>query len=157
MVAKPGSALSSLSCVSICCYRLNTAISCTCLALQMSEGRVVAVGPGRRGLTGDIIPVSVKAGDTVLLPEFGGTNVKLDGGNECALPQPEVLADFAHPPSASTGFEPAPACFVCARQGCCVSRALATCPGLGRPGPYCLPVTPNFSHVACHDNHFVCF
>lgn len=73
-------------------------MSCACLAVQMSEGRVVAVGPGRRGLNGDIIPVSVKAGDTVLLPEFGGTNVKLDGGNECALPEPEVLADFARPP-----------------------------------------------------------
>ena len=45
---------------------------------------MVAVGPGRRSLNGDVIPVSVKAGDTVLLPEFGGTIVKLDSGSECA-------------------------------------------------------------------------
>ena len=66
----------------------GTARSCACLtrgrAVQMSEGRVVAVGPGRRSLNGDVIPVSVKAGDTVLLPEFGGTTVKLDSSSECA-------------------------------------------------------------------------
>jgi co-chaperonin GroES (HSP10) len=47
---------------------------------QMSEGRVVATGPGRRSLQdGAQIPVSVKEGDKVLLPEYGGTVVKLDG------------------------------------------------------------------------------
>ena len=46
----------------------------------MSEGRVVATGPGRRSLQdGAQIPVSVKEGDKVLLPEYGGTVVKLDG------------------------------------------------------------------------------
>jgi len=50
-------------------------------SLQMNEGAVIAVGPGRRSLTGDLIPVGVKAGDKVLLPEFGGVPVKLgDGG-----------------------------------------------------------------------------
>jgi chaperonin GroES len=39
---------------------------------------VVAVGPGRRTTTGDLIPVAVKEGDKVLLPEYGGTPVKLD-------------------------------------------------------------------------------
>ncbi len=59
----------------------------------MSEGRVVAVGPGRRSLNGDIIPVAVKEGDTVLLPEYGGTTVKLDSGNECA---PGLCLSCAH-------------------------------------------------------------
>lgn len=62
-----------------------------CLRPQMSEGRVVAVGPGRRSLNGDIIPVAVKEGDTVLLPEYGGTTVKLDSGNECAIFTPVVV------------------------------------------------------------------
>jgi len=35
------------------------------------------VGPGLRDKQGQIIPVSVKEGDTVLLPEYGGTSVKL--------------------------------------------------------------------------------
>lgn len=45
----------------------------------MSEGVVVATGPGRRNLqNGDIIPVSVSEGQKVLLPEYGGTPVKLE-------------------------------------------------------------------------------
>ena len=43
----------------------------------MNQGTVVAVGPGRRGMNGDIIPVGVKEGQKVLLPEYGGVQVKL--------------------------------------------------------------------------------
>lgn len=43
----------------------------------MNEGVVLATGPGRRAMDGSIIPVSVKEGDKVLLPEFGGITVKL--------------------------------------------------------------------------------
>lgn len=39
---------------------------------------MLAVGPGRRTTTGDIVPVAVKEGDKVLLPEYGGTPVKLE-------------------------------------------------------------------------------
>eukprot|EP00775_Hariotina_reticulata_P011327 gene11327-11477_t len=45
---------------------------------KVNEGVVVAVGPGRRNKDGDLIPVSVKEGDKVLLPEYGGSLVKLD-------------------------------------------------------------------------------
>jgi len=38
---------------------------------------VVAVGPGRRNMQGDIIPPSVKEGDKVLLPEYGGNAIKM--------------------------------------------------------------------------------
>lgn len=44
---------------------------------QVNEGVVVAVGPGRRNKDGEVIPVSVKAGDKVLLPEYGGNLIKL--------------------------------------------------------------------------------
>ncbi len=37
----------------------------------------MAVGPGERDRDGKLIPVSLKEGDTVLLPEYGGTEVKL--------------------------------------------------------------------------------
>lgn len=46
--------------------------------LQVNSAVVVAVGPGRRTNSGDLIPVSVKEGDNVLLPEYGGTGVKLE-------------------------------------------------------------------------------
>jgi chaperonin GroES len=45
---------------------------------QVNEGLVVAVGPGRRTSSGEIIPPSVKEGDKVLLPEYGGHMLKLD-------------------------------------------------------------------------------
>lgn len=45
---------------------------------QINQGTVLAVGPGRRSTSGDLIPVSVKEGDKVLLPEYGGTTVNLD-------------------------------------------------------------------------------
>jgi co-chaperonin GroES (HSP10) len=50
--------------------------------LQVNQGTVLAVGPGRRSTTGELIPVAVKEGDKVLLPEYGGTQVKLDDKEE---------------------------------------------------------------------------
>lgn len=45
---------------------------------QVNQGTVVAVGPGRRTTSGELVAPAVKAGDKVLLPEYGGTQVKLD-------------------------------------------------------------------------------
>ncbi|KAI3685173.1 hypothetical protein L6452_34409 [Arctium lappa] len=44
---------------------------------KLNSGKVIAVGPGTRDKSGNTIPVSVNEGDTVLLPEYGGTEVKL--------------------------------------------------------------------------------
>ncbi|KAG6493302.1 10 kDa chaperonin, mitochondrial-like [Zingiber officinale] len=44
---------------------------------KLNSGKVVAVGPGTRDRDGKLIPVTVKEGDTVLLPEYGGMEVKL--------------------------------------------------------------------------------
>ncbi len=48
---------------------------------QLNFGIVVAVGPGRVLDNGTVRPVSVKEGETVLLPEYGGSKVTL-GDNE---------------------------------------------------------------------------
>ncbi|KAE9613640.1 hypothetical protein Lal_00015956 [Lupinus albus] len=45
---------------------------------QLNSGKVIAVGPGARDKAGNLIPVSVKEGDTVLLPEYGGSQIKLN-------------------------------------------------------------------------------
>lgn len=45
---------------------------------QLNSGKVLAVGPGIHSNDGKLVPVTVKEGDTVLLPEYGGTEVKLD-------------------------------------------------------------------------------
>eukprot|EP00249_Psilotum_nudum_P007517 c20619_g1_i1 orf=183-485(+) len=44
---------------------------------KLTAGKVIATGSGGRTADGTTIPVSVKEGDTVLLPEYGGTQVKL--------------------------------------------------------------------------------
>jgi chaperonin GroES len=41
-------------------------------------GQVVAVGPGDRDDKGSLMPVSVKVGDYVLLPEYQGSRVQLE-------------------------------------------------------------------------------
>ena len=42
------------------------------------EGKVVAVGTGKLDDDGKKIPFNVKKGDTVLMPKYGGTEVKID-------------------------------------------------------------------------------
>ncbi|XP_010460086.1 PREDICTED: 10 kDa chaperonin, mitochondrial [Camelina sativa] len=62
---------------------------------QLNSGKVIAVGPGARDRTGNLIPVSVKEGDNVLLPEFGGTQVKL-GEKEFLLYRDEDIMATLH-------------------------------------------------------------
>ncbi|HET8620837.1 MAG TPA: co-chaperone GroES, partial [Acidimicrobiales bacterium] len=50
------------------------------------QGEVIAVGPGKRSeQTGDIIPVGVSVGDTVLYSKYGGTEVTVDGDDVLVL------------------------------------------------------------------------
>merc|ERR1712086_997123 len=49
---------------------------------EVSWGTVVAVGPGRKDEKGTLIPMSVKVGDDVLLPAYGGSTVKLSDAKE---------------------------------------------------------------------------
>ena len=46
---------------------------------KLNEAEVVAVGPGFVGRDGKRVPVDLKAGDKVLLPEYGGQTVKAPG------------------------------------------------------------------------------
>ena len=46
---------------------------------KQNEGVVVAVGPGARSEAGATIPMVVTVGDKVLLPEFGGSKIEVDG------------------------------------------------------------------------------
>lgn len=61
----------------------------------MNEGEVVAVGPGATTKEGKLLPMYVKVGDRVLLPEYGGHLVKL-GEEELHLYRDEdLLGKFA--------------------------------------------------------------
>ena len=57
------------------------------------QGEVLAVGPGKRSETsGELIPVDIKVGDTVLYSKYGGTEVKYQGEEYLILSARDVLA-----------------------------------------------------------------
>lgn len=56
------------------------------------EGKVIAVGPGKRGDDGEYIPLPVKVGDIVIYTEFGGNEVKIDGKKYLIVDESSLLA-----------------------------------------------------------------
>jgi chaperonin GroES len=57
------------------------------------QGEVLAVGPGKRSdQTGEIIPVDVNVGDTVVYSKYGGTEINSDGEDVLVLSARDVLA-----------------------------------------------------------------
>jgi chaperonin GroES len=56
------------------------------------EGEVLAVGPGRRADTGELIPLDLSVGDTVIYSKYGGTEITLDGEDLLILNGRDVLA-----------------------------------------------------------------
>ena len=55
-----------------------------------NDAEIVAVGPGAKNNDGNLIAMSVSVGDKVLLPEFGGTEIKL-GDDTFHLFRSEIL------------------------------------------------------------------
>jgi len=58
---------------------------------RANEAVVMAVGPGRRTVSGELVPLDVKSGDTVLLPEFGGEPVKMGEKEYHLFREDEIL------------------------------------------------------------------
>lgn len=57
------------------------------------QGEVLAVGPGKRSEhTGQLVPVGVSAGDTVVYSRYGGTEITVDGQDLLILSAGDVLA-----------------------------------------------------------------
>jgi chaperonin GroES len=60
------------------------------------QGEVIAVGPGRRSEhSGEIIPVDVAVGDTVVYSKYGGTEIAVDGEDLLILTSRDVLAKIS--------------------------------------------------------------
>ncbi len=55
------------------------------------EGRVVAVGPGRKDENGKLIPMDVKEGDRVIFSKYAGTEVKLEGEEYLIMREEDIL------------------------------------------------------------------
>jgi len=57
------------------------------------QGKVLAVGPGKRAEnTGDLIPLGIQEGQTVLYSKYGGTEVTVEGKELLILSSRDVLA-----------------------------------------------------------------
>ncbi len=56
------------------------------------EGKVIAVGTGKRDDDGKIIPFHVKKGDRILMPKYGGTEVKIDDEEYQIIREEDILA-----------------------------------------------------------------
>ncbi len=57
------------------------------------QGEVLAVGPGRRSeISGELIPMNVSTGDTVVYSKYGGTEITVDGQDLLILTGRDVLA-----------------------------------------------------------------
>jgi len=53
---------------------------------------VVAVGPGKPTINGNLIPTTVKVGQTVIIPTMGFTRMELDGEEYNVGPENQILA-----------------------------------------------------------------
>jgi chaperonin GroES len=57
------------------------------------QGEVLAVGPGKRSdQTGELIPMDVSVGDTVVYSKYGGTEITSEGADLLILSARDVLA-----------------------------------------------------------------
>ena len=57
------------------------------------QGDVLAVGPGRRSDdSGELIPMDVAVGDTVVYSKYGGTEITVEGEDLLILNARDVLA-----------------------------------------------------------------
>ena len=55
------------------------------------EGKGVAVGAGKRGDDGSIMPMDVKKGDRILYGKWSGTEVKIDGKDMMIMSESDIM------------------------------------------------------------------
>jgi len=59
------------------------------------RGRVLAVGPGNRNDSGEIVPMEVAVGDEIIYSKYGGTEIKIGADDVLILRESDVLAKVA--------------------------------------------------------------
>jgi chaperonin GroES len=55
------------------------------------QGKVIAVGPGKRSDSGEVSPLDVKAGDTVIFGKWSGTEVTIDGQDLLIMNESDIM------------------------------------------------------------------
>ena len=56
------------------------------------EGIVIAVGKGKTDKDGKLIPMEVKKGDKVLMPKYGGSEVKMNDKEYKIISEEDIVA-----------------------------------------------------------------
>ena len=55
------------------------------------QGKIIAVGNGALDYSGKIMPLDVKAGDTVLFGKWSGTEVKIDNEDYLIMKESDIM------------------------------------------------------------------
>ncbi len=55
------------------------------------QGKVIAVGHGKRLEDGKLIPLEVKAGDTILFGKYSGSEITIEGNEYLIMKEDDVL------------------------------------------------------------------
>jgi chaperonin GroES len=56
------------------------------------QGKVIAIGPGRKTSAGKVIPLEVKVGDKVLFTKYGPNEIKVDDKEYLIAKEEDILA-----------------------------------------------------------------
>ncbi|MDE2213257.1 MAG: co-chaperone GroES [Patescibacteria group bacterium] len=59
---------------------------------KSEQGRVIAVGQGKRSESGSLIPLSVKVGDKIMFSKYGYDEVKIGGVEYLMVSEASILA-----------------------------------------------------------------
>lgn len=62
---------------------------------KSQEAEVVALGTGKKDDNGNVVAFNVEVGDKVLLPQYGGTPVKVDGEEYILIDEDSILGVIA--------------------------------------------------------------
>ena len=59
---------------------------------KSEEGKVIAVGPGKKTDEGKILMMSIKPGDKVLFQKYSPSEIKIDGKDYLIVSESDILA-----------------------------------------------------------------
>jgi len=59
---------------------------------KSEQGKIIAIGSGKKTDDGKIIPLSVKPGDKVLFSKYGPAEIKVDGKEYLIAKEDDILA-----------------------------------------------------------------
>ncbi|MEN8206946.1 MAG: co-chaperone GroES [Pseudomonadota bacterium] len=60
-------------------------------AEKPSRGEILAVGSGKRLDSGEVVPIDVKVGDTVVFGAYSGTPVKMNGDELLVMSENDIM------------------------------------------------------------------